>query len=246
MACFAASTYRACPLNCSAWWSKKFKGWSANHQCQHQFGARAGIGRPRQPCIWSNIAGVQNCFNVTIQCWNLFLVIVNVTSQSWSWSWLKVSRRVQIRCLSSNSKVTVSHSPRAGMEVQGQMKRWHYNFWPCGRFNSVESTPFDIYGACQDVVRFPNSQEGQGTWRNHLWNHHHHHHHCCHRRHHHGDDQVQLAQDPDYDAEATYLNPPPHKLAVRLFEVNQVMIMLMILMKTIIYDDYFLMTIMMV
>ena len=177
MACFAASTYRACPLNCSAWWSKKFKGWSANHQCQHQFGARAGIGRPRLPCIWSNIAGVQNCFNVTIQCWNLFLVIVNVTSQSWSWSWLKVSRRVQIRCLSSNSKVTVSHSPRAGMEVQGQMKRWHYNFWPCGRFNSVESTPFDIYGACQDVVRFPNSQETTyGTTTIIAVTDHHHHH----------------------------------------------------------------------
>ena len=50
------------------------------------------------------------------------------------------------------------------------------------------------------------------------------HHHCCHWHHHH---QVQLVQDPDYHADATYVNPPPHRLAVRLFEVNQVMIMLM-------------------
>ena len=51
---------------------------------------------------------------------------------------------------------------------------------------------------------------------------------------------MQLAQDPDYDADATYLNPPPHKLAVRLFEVNQVILMLMMMMMimtTIIYDD---------
>ena len=29
-------------------------------------------------------------------------------------------------------------------------------------------------------------------------------------------------QDPDYDGDATLVNPPSHELAVRLYEVNQV------------------------
>ena len=35
--------------------------------------------------------------------------------------------------------------------------------------------------------------------------------------------QVQLVQDPDYQAEAILVNPPAHRLAVRLYEVNQVL-----------------------
>lgn len=36
--------------------------------------------------------------------------------------------------------------------------------------------------------------------------------------------QVQLVQDPDYQAEAILVNPPAHRLAVRLYEVNQVVV----------------------
>ena len=55
----------------------------------------------------------------------------------------------------------------------------------------------------------------------HHCNQHHHHHRC--RRRHHRHHQVQLVQDPDYQAEAILVNPPAHRLAVRLYEVNQVL-----------------------
>ena len=42
------------------------------------------------------------------------------------------------------------------------------------------------------------------------------------KQHHHLHNQVQLVQDPDYDGDATLVNPPSHELAVRLYEVNQV------------------------
>ena len=57
----------------------------------------------------------------------------------------------------------------------------------------------------------------------HRHHHSHHHHHHRRRRRHDRPHQVQLVQDPDYQAEAILVNPPAHRLAVRLYEVNQVL-----------------------
>ena len=55
-------------------------------------------------------------------------------------------------------------------------------------------------------------------------------------QHHHLHNQVQLVQDPDYDGDATLVNPPSHELAVRLYEVNQVVTKTIVVMALVLYE----------
>ena len=43
-------------------------------------------------------------------------------------------------------------------------------------------------------------------------------------------------QDPDYDGDATLVNPPSHELAVRLYEVNQVVTRTILVMASVLYE----------
>ena len=43
-------------------------------------------------------------------------------------------------------------------------------------------------------------------------------------------------QDPDYDGDATLVNPPSHELAVRLYEVNQVVTTTIVVMASVLYE----------
>ena len=43
-------------------------------------------------------------------------------------------------------------------------------------------------------------------------------------------------QDPDYDGDATLVNPPSHELAVRLYEVNQVVTTTIVVMALVLYE----------
>ena len=45
-------------------------------------------------------------------------------------------------------------------------------------------------------------------------------------------------QDPDYDGDATLVNPPSHELAVRLYEVNQVVTTTILVMASVLYEIF--------
>ena len=45
-------------------------------------------------------------------------------------------------------------------------------------------------------------------------------------------------QDPDYDGDATLVNPPSHELAVRLYEVNQVVTRTIVVMASVLFGIF--------